>query len=103
MLTVINGNNIKYTKGDTFELTVSADTEFNDGSQLRLIIAKDEYSGDLIVRTYALSEGKFTVTLETTERNQLEIGSYLYKLTLLTPEGKILTQQSGELIVEWGV
>lgn len=103
MLRIINGTNISYTRGDTFDLRISSETGFNDGSTLRFTVAKNEDSGALILNEYSLgSDGAFRVTLNDKDKQTLGIGDYVYKLTVLTLSGIVVTQKSGDFAVKWG-
>lgn len=95
---------IEYTKGDTFELSVSADAVIDTGSQLRFIIAESELASPVVDNTYNLnSSGEFSLYFSENNKNALSIGDYIYKMILLTIDGKIITQLSGDFVVKWGV
>ena len=103
MIRIINGTDIQYTKGDTFRLTVSSKNSFNEGSQLRFVVARNEESDNIINKTFDLNgEGVFVVSVNETEREEMQIGNYLYKFILIAPDGTIITQKSGDFIVKWG-
>lgn len=102
MLRIINGTNIEYTKDDTFSMGVSSKNELEEGSQLRFIVARSETSEPIIYNLYDLVDGKFTVTLSNEDKEKLSINPYIYKLTLLSANGSVMTQKSGEFIVKWG-
>ena len=104
MLRIVCGSRIEYTAGDTFRISVTAKGGFNENSQLRFIAAKDENSENLIDNTYDLTgEGEFCIHLQDKDIQKLKAGSdYVYKLTLLTADGVIVTQKSGDLTVKWG-
>ena len=104
MTNIICNSRIEYTQGDTFDLTVSADTAIDSGTQLRLVIAKDEKSNAVVDNTYNLNaNGDFTMFFSEENKKALIIGDYIYKLVLLSVDGSILTQKSGDFIVKWGV
>lgn len=104
MLQIINGTNIEYTKGDTFDIEVSSADGFESGSTLSLVIAKNEHSAPIIERDFVLiSSGIFPVTLSESDKEKLNIGDYIYKLTLKGANGTVYTQKSGDFIVKWGV
>ena len=67
------------------------------------IVAENENSVPIIENTYNLnSESGFTVTLTSTDTNKFNYTDYIYKMTLHTPEGEIITQKSGNFKVKWG-
>lgn len=104
MTNIKNNSRIEYTKGDTFELSVSANTTIDAGSQLRFIIAESELADPVIDNTYNLnSSGDFTLYFSENNKNALLIGDYIYKMILQTIDGKIITQLSGDFVVKWGV
>ena len=99
----IKDSTIEYTKGDTLRLTISAKTSFIEGSTLRFVIARDETSNHLIDTTVSLNaDGCFVVELPKGERDKLEIDNYKYKCILISIDGIIITQKSGDFIVKWG-
>lgn len=102
MLKIINGTNIEYTKGDTFQLEVTSEYEFPEGEKLRFTVSQNEKNTPLIERTYELSSGKFAVALDKETEVLLDLGDYIYKLTEISLSGNIETQLSGELRVKWG-
>ena len=94
---------IEYTKGDTFDLIVSADSIMDSGTQLRFVIAKDENSNPVVDNTYNLnSNGEFSLCFSEENKNAVQMGDYIYKIVLISAGGSIVTQQSGEFIVKWG-
>ena len=103
MITIICDSNIEYTKGDTFSLNITTSGGFDENSQLDFIVAENENSVPIIENTYNLnSESGFTVTLTSTDTNKFNYTDYIYKMTLHTPEGEIITQKSGNFKVKWG-
>lgn len=103
MTIIICDSDIEYTKGDTFVLNVTTPNGFDTGTQLDLIISDNENNTPIINNTYSLnSDNEFAVTLTPAETNTLSYQNYLYKLTLHTPEGEIITQKSGNFKVKWG-
>lgn len=103
MLRIIRGNTIEYTKDDTFELSVDSDTGFEESDTLRLVIAESETASPNVDNTYNLSsDGSFLLTLTDTDKKNLSIGSYIYKLIHNDNFGKTITQLSGNFIVKWG-
>ncbi len=101
MLKVLE-NNISYTKGDTFELKVSSKTGFSDGSHLRFTVSENEAGEPLVERSYSLSGDAFLVTLTDEDKRRLEIGSYIYKISIVSVAGVIVTEASGDFLVKWG-
>ncbi len=103
MLNIIDfGRSIKYTKGDTFELLVSTDGTYGDGTVLELQIAENENSDILINHAEVMKRNAFVVRFSEEEKEKLELGDYIYRLRVLQPEGGIQTQLSGEFSVVWG-
>ena len=102
MLIIINGTDIEYTKDDTFELYVTTKNGFNDGTNLKFIISENENVTPLIENQTNVLDGKFKVTLNAEEKAKLNLGDYIYKLVLISTDGKIITQKSGNFLVKWG-
>lgn len=102
MLKILKNSDISYTKGDTFSLKVKAKNGFLEGSTLRLIIAESENKEPLIERTYQLSGDVFNVNLTEMDKRKLELSSYIYKLSVISAEGAVITQKSGDFLVKWG-
>ena len=101
---IICGSTIEYTKGDTFELAVTSDAALDEGSKLQLVIAKDETSNPVVDNTYTMdSDGSFFMRFTEDNIASLDIMPYLYKITLISLAGKVITQLSGDFIVKWGV
>lgn len=99
----IEKNRILYTKNDTFEISVSIANGFASGSYLNFVIAKNEKLDAIISTTHQLNEeGKFVIFLTQSEIDKLAYDDYVYKITIFTPDAKIVTYKSGELIVKWG-
>lgn len=102
-MTEINENTIEYTRGDTFELSVEAEEGFEAGSALRLVIAENEAVSPNLNNIYSLcSDGSFFVVFSEEDKRKLNIMPYIYKLTLISADGKITTRLSGDFIVKWG-
>ncbi len=60
MLEIINGVNISYTQGDTFRLKISSGNGFNEGSKVRLVVARDETGSAVISNAYDIgADGAF--------------------------------------------
>ena len=103
MLKIINGTTIEYTKGDTFDLEVSSEDGFDEGSALSLVISKNEHTAAAVENRYSLnSEGVFLVTLSQSDKEKFSCGEYIYKLVLMGVNGTIYTQKSGDFVVKWG-
>lgn len=94
---------IEYTKGDTLNLTVSADAQIDSATKLKLIIAKNETSDAIIDTSYSMnSDGDFFLFFSEENKKNLLIGDYIYKMILIGIDGSIITQKSGDFIVKWG-
>ena len=103
MITIICDTNIEYTKGDTFLLNVTSDNGFDANSQMDFIIAESETAVPIVNNTYNLnSENGFYITFSDADVGKFNYADYMYKLTLHTPEGDIITQKSGNFKVKWG-
>lgn len=105
-MTKINKYNgdISYTKGDTFRLQIMPAYEgaFTAGMQLRFVIAQTEMSGETIDKILDINDDlTFTITLSSDEITKLNIGDYLYKITLIK-NNTIVTEKSGNFCVKWG-
>ena len=96
------GEQIAYTAGDTFSITVTAEDGFNTDSILVFQIAEDESSQSLINKEIGLDDGAFEITLTESEKEKLSLGNYVYKITIVDSSENIVTRKSGELIVKWG-
>lgn len=103
MITVINGCDIEYTAGDTFLLSVTSVDGFTEGAKMRFVIAQGKHSDAIIDKQFELSEDGFTLTLTAEESAKLPMEEYIYKLILLDITGQVITQQSGDFTVKWGV
>lgn len=102
MLTIINNKNISCSIEDSFLLPISNENGFEDGSTLRFDIADGENSVPIISNTYTLSNGMFNVTLDSTERKKLSIGNYIYRILIISANGTVVTEKSGDFTVKWG-
>lgn len=96
------GEKITYTKGDTFEISVSSAEGFGEESTLRFQVAKNEQEELLIDTAFPLKDTEFNIVLTDEEKEKLSIGEYIYKLVLISGKGEIITQKSGEFTVKWG-
>lgn len=96
-------SDISYSENDTFKLTVyRKNGGFEEGSELRFIIAQTEESEYIIDKTFNINDNMtFTVTLTNTEKSRLRIGEYKYKMILIK-NNTIITRKSGYFTVKWG-
>lgn len=104
MIEVDENLNIFYSVGDTFNLEIEPEDNetFTTGSTLQVIIAQsEEIDTSIIDKTINLSDGKFTVTLTSSEIEKLKMGEYVYKMKYISG-GKTITQISGNFTVKWG-
>ena len=102
MIKILNeGQTIEYTKGDTFELEVEAD-EAIPNSTLKFTISTDETSLPIIDSQFSYTDDKFEIILTSREKESLDVGNYIFKLSLTDSNGKIITYLSGDFIVKWG-
>ena len=91
---------IIYSKGDSFNLPVSRDEGFHDGTTLEIVIAEEERQDALISKKFSMnSDGTFSVVL-TSEIKKLDYGEYVYKL-IFSLNNEVITQHSGILEVRW--
>ena len=97
-----NSADIYYTKDDTFKITVGSNGEFEEGSSLKFIIAKNEEENPLVEEIFQLNENVFDITLNNPNKDKLAIGEYIYKIVLTNSSGEVVTQVSGNFIVKWG-
>lgn len=97
-----NGD-ISYTKGDTFRLPITPAFEGAfEGAQLRFVIALSETTEPTIDKLFDVNDDmRFTLTLSSAEISKLNIGDYLYKMTLIK-NNTIVTEKSGNFEVKWG-
>jgi len=103
MITIVNGNDIEYSKGDSFFLPIEAEGDvFDESAKIRLIIAKDDNSAAIVDNTYTYADSIFTVSLTEADKEKLTIGDYIYKLITTTADGTVTTEISGNFIVKWG-
>lgn len=97
------GENITYTAGDTFKVDITTAGGFETGTRLNFQIAQNEQSESVINKLFDLNDDRFEVVLAEEEIKALTIGNYIYKFTVINPDGSISTEKSGELTVKWGV
>ncbi len=94
---------ISYSENDTFKLTAyRKNGGFEEGSELRFIIAQTEESEYIIDKTFNINDNMtFTVTLTNAEKSRLSIGEYRYKMIVIK-NNTITTRKSGYFTVKWG-
>lgn len=94
--------NIDYTKGDTFELEITAD-EVEPGSSARLQISTTGDTDTIIFeKLYYCSDAGCIIVMDDDDINKLKLGVYEYRISFITPTGKISTAMNGRLNVKWG-
>lgn len=94
--------NIDYTKGDTFELEITAD-EVEPGSRARLQISTTGDTDTIIFeKLYACGDVGCTIVMDDDDIEKLRLGAYEYRISFITPAGKISTAMNGRLNVKWG-
>lgn len=103
MINIILGSTIEYTKDDDFNMKVESESELTTNDRLRFVIAKDETSEPVVDNSYFVnSDLTFILTLSSEDKERLLLGDYIYKLILISADGKVITQLSGDFIVKWG-
>lgn len=102
MVMIKNDADIAYTHGDTFEIAISGEPDFSDGSILRIQIAKSDGESAVVERKYNLVGNEFNVVLNDDDKAKLPIGNYVYRFTVLDLNNKIVTMKSGNFFVQWG-
>ena len=103
MLAVILNNDIEYTKGDTFKLNITSDIGFEANTQLEFTITTNQNTEPIIKNKYNLNlYNEFDVTLTVSDIEKLNFADYMYRLTVYSPEGEIITHKSGNFKVKWG-
>jgi len=108
MIIVLNGKDLEYAKDDSFELPIeeSYDGEFADGSSLQFVVAKNPDAEPVINEKYSLrSDRTFLIQLNANNKKALAISEnpYIYRITLIHPNGNRDTYKCGDLAVKWGV
>lgn len=104
MIQIILEKDIEYTYGDTFTLRIYPKVEglFENGMQLRFVIAKTEESEYIIDKMIGINEDlEFILTLNDNEKAKLPKGDYIYKLSTYK-NNTIVTEKSGYFKVKWG-
>ena len=75
---------------------------FENGTQLRFVIAQTEESEYIIDKTFNINDDMtFTITLSDSDKKLLDIGEYIYKMTVIK-DNKTVTRKSGYFTVKWG-
>lgn len=101
-MTVYSGDNLEYTKGDSFFVEVLCDEGFEDGDVLEFSISPSEKSANIIHKKIPLSDGKFYISLTGDEIGRLAISGYVYKISIVSALSGRITHKSGEFLVKWG-
>ena len=96
------GEQIEYTAGDTFSVSITAAGGFEKGTKLNFQIAHNEQSEPVVNKFFELSEDGADIALLQEEAERLSIGHYIYKMTVIDSVGNITTRKSGEFTVKWG-
>ena len=96
------GDNIAYTKGDSFYLEITSEDGFSDGDILEFSISPSERSKSTIFKRIPQEDGKFKVTFCDEDIEKLSINEYLYKISLVSENGGRITHKSGQFTVKWG-
>lgn len=99
---IISGTDISYSVNDSFQLTISSDSDFDSGTNAEIIIKSDETAEDVIDKRFAASGGVIEITLSESDRQRLSEGDYIYKIKIQEPDGTVTTVISGEFRVKWG-
>lgn len=85
---------------DTFVFTVESENGFEPGAVIKFQVAKDEDDKLLVDKSFNLDGTLFKIELNKEEKP--DIGEYIYRLLLLSTNGSVITQKSGELEIKWG-
>lgn len=101
-MTIYSGDNVEYTKGDSFCVEVLCEEGFEEGDILEFSVSPTEKSANIINKRIPLSEGKFYITLNDDEISRLAISSYVYKVSVESELSGRITHKSGEFLVKWG-
>lgn len=102
MITIINGCDISYTQGDSFELNLTLTNQTQIPANVRFQIAQNDGDDIIINKNYKVSEYAAVVTLETSDINKLSNGDYIYRLSVVGDDNSVITQLSGNFKVKWG-
>ncbi|MBQ7975413.1 MAG: hypothetical protein IJ300_06975 [Clostridia bacterium] len=97
----IEGKDIHYTHGDTFIRYVSFD-EIKTGDVLRFQITKKDNSSLVVDKMVSQSTNStFEITLTASEKAKLPIGWYVYRISLISANGDVITYISGNFDIQW--
>ena len=102
MVTIINGCDISYTQGDTFEISLTLTNQTQTVVSVRFQIAQNDNDDIIINRSYNVSENSATVILETADKEKLTSGDYIYRMSVIGDDNSVITQLSGNFKVKWG-
>ena len=102
MVTIINGCDIAYTQGDTFEISLTLTNQTQTVVSVRFQIAQNDNDDIVINKTYSVSENTATITLEAADKEKLIIGDYIYRMSVVGDDNSVITQLSGNFKVKWG-
>lgn len=103
MVYLINGANLSYPYGDDFTLDITVDDYTENIKKVRLQIAKNGVDDILIDTTVDIIGEGAAFNLSNAAKAKLDIGNYVYRLSLLDEGGRTDTEKSGVLTVQWGV
>ena len=101
-MTEFCGNNIAYTKGDSFYLEIFCDEGFEDDDILEFSISPSEKSQNTVFKRIPLDSGKFVITLSEDDIASLSLNEYLYKIAVVSQRSGRITHKSGQFTVKWG-
>lgn len=102
MVTIINGCDIAYTQGDTFEISLTLTNQTQTVVSVRFQIAQNDNDDIVINKTYSVSENAATITLEAVDKEKLTNGDYIYRMSVIGDDNSVITQLSGNFKVKWG-
>ena len=103
MVTIINGCDISYTQGDTFEVNLTLTNQTQTPVSVRFQIAQNDNDDIIINKSYNVSENAATITLEAVDKEKLTNGDYIYRMSVIGDDNSVITQLSGNFKVKWGV
>lgn len=101
-MTNYSGDNIEYTKGDSFCVEVLCDEGFEAEDILEFSVSPTEKSASIISKAIPLTDGRFLITLTEDEIGRLAISDYVYKISVVSELSGRITHKSGEFLVKWG-
>ena len=102
MVTIINGCDISYTRGDTFEVNLTLTNQTQNPTSVRFQIAQNDNDDIIINKSYNVSENAATITLEAVDKEKLTNGDYIYRMSVIGDDNSVITQLSGNFKVKWG-